>query len=92
MTLVRSLFVVIALLVSTSAFASDTESAEPMHGRSWQCQAHSHHGDWEIFTGGVYLDKHQAEHSAIQTCEYNSGDECRLHRCRRVSYNSGSNY
>lgn len=94
MILVRSFLIASALFVSSASFANDTEAnVEPTYDRYWQCQAHSSHGDWNIYTGQVSYDKHEAQHSALYTCQANEGHKCRLHRCRRVSgYNNGTNY
>lgn len=94
MTLVRSLFVAIALLVSTSAFAEDMQPEndrwQPSYDQQWVCFAHSTHGG-QVYQGYPSYDQYQAEESAHQTCEYYEQHECDPHGCQIV-YNGGHNH
>lgn len=77
------------MLAFATIFAlGDFASANDVRPRNdqfyWQCQAHTTHSDWELYTGELYTIRHEAEHSALEICNYQSGHECRLHRCRRT--------
>jgi hypothetical protein len=79
--------------VTVDANASGTTLSVEVNGaglfhepvkRYWQCSAHSSHDDFQIFYGDRAYDKHEAQHSAIEACEYAENHECRPHRCARV--------
>ncbi len=93
MILVRSLILASALFVGSFSFANDIASdVAPMNDRYWQCQAHSVRSDWRVYTGEISNNRYDAQESALYTCESAEGHRCKPHRCRRVSYNRGTNY
>jgi hypothetical protein len=79
-----------ALVISISGsavFAQNSKSVDPMHGpgtRMWQCTAHSTHYENNIYYGDRNQSRHEAEHSAIDECEYQEGHQCALHECYQV--------
>ena len=89
MTLKNALIAFALTLSSGAAIAQDLTASgmQPSHGpgyRMWQCAAHSTHSEHDIYYGIRSSDRHEAEHSAIEECEYQEGHACAPHGCRRV--------
>lgn len=89
MTLKNALIAFALTLSSGAAAAQDlaVSSMQPNNDRGyreWQCAAHSKHDDFKIYYGIRSSDRHEAQDSAIEECEYQEGHACAPHGCRRV--------
>ncbi len=65
---------------------TNDESSGFFHEYLWVCSAHSEHdpNHHRLYRGEADYDRHEAQHSAINECEYYERHSCELAGCQRV--------
>lgn len=86
-----SLFSNFVFAAEVSQATATEQEASLFHGQggryySWQCSAENSHGSYQHYYGQPSYDRHQAQHNALDACQYYEQHTCVLVDCQPSGY------
>lgn len=87
-TIATVFFALASLGVAGAENGNLNNESELVHEYLWVCTAHNQHDNdhHRLYRGQPQYDRHEAEHSAVNECEYHERHTCELAGCRRLRY------